>query len=321
MKIILSFAFLFFISPAYAANNMYGLFMVVKGDIKVTNLKNQTAPVKVGSKILPGETVVSGADSRAKIVMADRNVFNISPSTKFVISSYENDPKAGTKNVELSLLDGKVRSNVEQKYDGEKSKFLIKTPTAVAGVRGTQFLVSFDAATKLTQVVTLKGSVEFSTLSASGQASKAVTVKKGETTTAGSETQAPEAPKAMPKEELKQIDTESSAQTGGKVQEPVPVAGETPPTKTDKNLKSDRVREGAGDGLPKPPPSMIDKGDIGSGVTKGPLLDVPTAGPGPGLPNAPPVPKPPMNALPPPLPSNVPINNPKTKVKIIPVKQ
>ena len=84
---------------------MYGLFMVVKGDIKVTNSQNQTVAVKVGSKIMPGETVISGVDSRAKIVMSDRNVFNVSPSSKFQITGYENDAKTGTKNVQHNIID------------------------------------------------------------------------------------------------------------------------------------------------------------------------------------------------------------------------
>jgi hypothetical protein len=142
------------------ANEMYGMFMVVKGEISVLSAQNQKRPVKVGSKILSGETVVSGIDSRAKIVMSDRNIINISPETQLKIEQYKNDPKTGEKNVELNLIDGKVRNNVEQKYDGEKNKFIMKTATAVAGVRGTQFFVAFSSKTQITQVVTLKGQVQ-----------------------------------------------------------------------------------------------------------------------------------------------------------------
>ncbi|MBK7960428.1 MAG: FecR domain-containing protein [Bdellovibrionales bacterium] len=165
-----------------AAEPMYGLFMVVKGDIKVKNIQNQINPTKVGTKIFPGETVISGVDSRAKIVMSDRNVINVSPSSEMKIEKYESAGKEGPRNVELNLIDGKVRNNVEQKYDGEKSKFLMKTPTAVAGVRGTEFLTSFNKASQVTQVVTLRGSVTLSPATPVGSAPSkvSITVQKGE---------------------------------------------------------------------------------------------------------------------------------------------
>ncbi len=217
MKIkVLSLSILAFLLPFTAVSApQFGLFMVVKGDIKIESQGRPAAPVKVGSKIHPGDTVISGPDSRAKIVMADRNVINISPDTKMALEIYDSDQKSGTKNVQMNLLEGKVRNNVEQKYDGEKSKFLIKTPTAVAGVRGTQFLTSFDPRTRLTQIVTMKGAVALSPINAP-PGSQPVIVKKGEASSFTAGAAAPEPPRALPKEEMKKIDKESSSQAPSK---------------------------------------------------------------------------------------------------------
>lgn len=195
------------------AVDMHGVFMVVKGTVQVENLKKEIVPAKVGSKIYPGEKVITLVDSRAKIVMTDRNVMNISPETKLVIKTYVNDPNTGTKNVELELSEGKVRNNVEQKYDGEKSKFIIKTPTAVAGVRGTQFLTSFDVKTRVTNIVTFKGAVQVATIMPNGSVStKSIMIKKGETSSVKAGSDIPEAPKVLPKEEMKSMDKDSQAQ-------------------------------------------------------------------------------------------------------------
>lgn len=201
-------------SIAAAANDVYGIFMVVKGDVKISkaNSKDSVA-VKVGAKVLPGDWIISAADSRAKVVMSDRNVINISPDTKLELTKYEND--GVTKNVEMKLLQGKVRNNVEQKYDDDKNKFMIKTPTAVAGVRGTQFFTSFDPVTKVTSIVTIRGAVSFAALSVNGVPSTPVIVNKGESTSM-SVGNNPEAPKPLPKEELKKIDQESTASSGSK---------------------------------------------------------------------------------------------------------
>lgn len=218
------------------AEGMYGMFMVVKGDISVINAQNQKVAAKVGSKILPGETVVSGKDSRAKIVMSDRNVMNISPDTTLKIEKYTNDPKTGEKNVELNLIDGKARNNVEQKYDGEKSKFIMKTATAVAGVRGTQFFVAYNSKSQTTQVVTLKGQVTFAPVSVDGSVGKAVTVNKGESTSVAAGAVAPEPPKAMPKEELNKVDKESTAATNTPPKEQGPASA-------DGNKSSDQKKD------------------------------------------------------------------------------
>lgn len=209
MKYFIAITVLLFAATGLA-DDTYGLFMVVKGDVKVTLAKDKSeVPAKVGMKVNSGDSISAGADSRAKVVMSDKNVLNISPDSKIVIEKYENDGK-DKKNVELSVLYGKVRASVEQKYDGEKNKFNIKTPTAVAGVRGTDFLTSFNRETKVSQIVTFKGVVAVGQPGPGGSILNPVFVKKGETTSA-KEGQKPEAPKAMPKEELNSSNNESNA--------------------------------------------------------------------------------------------------------------
>lgn len=292
MPLVLLCVFLLSALPVSAAD-MYGVFMVVKGDIKVKNSKSESA-AKVGSKILPGETVISGADSRAKIVMSDRNVINVSPATTLQLTKYENDAKSGAKNVEMNLLEGKVRNNVEQTYDGDKSKFLIKTPTAVAGVRGTQFFTSFNPATQMTSIVTLKGSVTLASVGAGGQiVGQPVVINKGETSSA-SGGQAPEAPKAMPKEELKKVDADSQASTK---KDPPADAGAPKDTAAKDKSSGEKQREPAATGAPSATPTassgssgMIDKADVNPDIAK---TIKPPAGP-----SAPPAPKQPVIPVP-----------------------
>ncbi len=192
--------------------NQHGLFMVVKGDVKLISGTKAPFPAKVGTKVLVGDMVTTGADSRAKIVMVDRNVINVSPDSKMQIAKYSTDATTGAKNVEIKLDEGKIRNNVEQSYDGEKSKYILKTPTAVAGVRGTQFVTSFNSRTQKTEVVTMKGQVSFASMLNGKIVGKPVVVNKGETT-ASSPGAPPEKPKALPKNELKEIDKDSTAAT------------------------------------------------------------------------------------------------------------
>jgi hypothetical protein len=186
----------------------YGVFMVVKGQVHIESPK-ATTEAKVGSKISVGDTVVTEIDSRAKIVMSDRNIINISPNSKLKIEKYTNS--ANEKNVELNLIEGKVRNNVEQKYDNKNSKFQIRTATAVAGVRGTQFITSYDKKTRVTEVVTLRGEVRFQALVTTGnkENSEGVIIHKGEKSEVR-EGSAPAAPSRLPDKEIKVIDKDTN---------------------------------------------------------------------------------------------------------------
>ncbi len=265
--------YLVFLSIAARAD--YGMFMVVKGDVKVQNGNNQANAAKVGLKVAVGDTIISGADSRAKIVMSDRNVISISPSTQIKIEKYQT---GANRNVELSLSEGKVRNNVEQEYDGEKTKFLIKTPTAVAGVRGTQFVTSYDVKMKITDVVTLKGQVAFSNLTSSAT----VLVNKGEQSTMKKD-QAPDKPKIAAPEILKSIDHDfSDAKT--KSEDPKETNGKKDSSKNGKSIDpKEKSKDAFIDAKDRPTgPSAQD------GVVPPPDLHVPDQK---GVIQAPPTPK------------------------------
>ena len=166
----------------------------------------------IGLRVFPTDTIITGKDSRAKILMVDKNEINISPDSEIVLQKYVYDPSAGKKEVLLNVLSGKVRAKVEQKYNGTTAKFQVKTPSAVAGVRGTDFLTSFDSSTKQSSVVTFHGHVEFGQPGAGGTIQNPVMVDPGQTSTVAVGTAA-SAPVEMPKKELASMDKESNADT------------------------------------------------------------------------------------------------------------
>jgi hypothetical protein len=192
---------------AFAAD---GVFMVVKGTVTIESQGKASSAI-VGAKVAQGDKIISAADSRAKIVMSDKNILNISPDTTLVIEKYSNNPN--DKNVELKVEQGKVRATVEQKYDGEKSRFNIKTPSAVAGVRGTDFITSYSPSNRITRVVTFSGVVAVGQLGPRGSIVNPVFVRPGETTEAGPD-QAPEPPKPVPQDEVNLLDQQSKADVG-----------------------------------------------------------------------------------------------------------
>lgn len=199
------------------AEETYGLLMIVKGQVQIAKSKSQAVSAKVGSKVYPEDTITTGKDSRAKIVMSDRNIINVLPETKIRIDQYTNDAKE--KNVRLSLIEGKIRTNVEQKYDINENKFEIKTPSAVVGVRGTQFLTSYRKSTNITGVTTFRGEVIFRGLDArSEKLTEAVLVKRGETSE-NVDNKKPGSPVKMSPSELKRVEGETAVRKEEKDQQ------------------------------------------------------------------------------------------------------
>lgn len=203
------------------AQNVNGVLRVVKGDVQIKSAKTgQTAKARLGAQVFPKDVVITGKDARAKIVMVDNNEINVSPDSQIEIQHYEFDPAAGKKDVLLNVIYGKVRAKVEQKYDGKTTKFQVKTPAAVAGVRGTDFVTSFDRASGNSSVVTFHGAVEFGAPGPGGSIVNPVSVTPGTTSSMGNGGGGPTPPANVPKEQLAKMDGETKDNSSNKGREP-----------------------------------------------------------------------------------------------------
>lgn len=205
---------------AYAQQE-FGIFMTVKGTVFVESGGSKT-PAKVNAKVFPGSTIETGPGSRAKIQMSDRSLVHVSPDSKLKISTFTKE--GATQKVELGLNQGKIRNEVKGSY-GKENKFEVKTPTAVAGVRGTTFVVAHSLATNTTEVTTLQGVVEMTSLKNGAASGEPVLIKKDQKSSTSANTPV-EAPKAITPEEKKTIETETVvADDSGSSKAPVSTGG------------------------------------------------------------------------------------------------
>lgn len=205
---LLTFSFaLVFSTIAWSAD--CGQFRVVKGDVTYkAKDKPDYEKARINKQVCQGDSIKTGKDSRAKVVMADANEINVSPDSEMMLEVYDT-AQAGDKKVLLNVIYGKIRSNVKQKYkDDARSHYRVKTKSAVAGVRGTEFLTSFDMRTNETKVVTFEGEVNVGQM-VGGNLMAAVSVKAGQYTSNTPATN-PHAPKDVPPQELTKMDSESS---------------------------------------------------------------------------------------------------------------
>jgi len=105
------------------------------GTVKVMRLF-RTLNLKTGMELKGKDMIITGDDGTALIKLKDESTLNLGADTRFKLSSLKGEGKADRK-VELDLIQGAGVFNVTP-LKGEES-FSIRTPSAVAGVRGTRF--------------------------------------------------------------------------------------------------------------------------------------------------------------------------------------
>lgn len=168
MKIRISGILLLFISALFIlipltdsfAAKVVGRALAVQGDVKVTRAENpgETSQVRVRSRLYEKDVIETGADSKVKILFNDESVMSISENASVEVVMQEKDESTKTNKSVYRLVKGKLRVLVG-KISGETSEYEVKTPTALAAVRGTQFFVWVETPQK-TKIFVIDGEVE-----------------------------------------------------------------------------------------------------------------------------------------------------------------
>lgn len=157
-KLGFSFIIIFLLAlNANAGGAIAGKVTILKGQVYIKRGAVKIM-VKKDDTVLESDIIEAEAGT-ARITMIDSNLVDIYPRTKVEIAKYVYKPNQDQKDVELKVDFGKIKSTVKQKYDGAKNKFQVKTPSAVAGVRGTIFTTEYDAVKRVSRVITIEGLV------------------------------------------------------------------------------------------------------------------------------------------------------------------
>ncbi|HOP30596.1 MAG TPA: FecR domain-containing protein [Spirochaetota bacterium] len=118
------------------ANN--GIINFMTGDVTATT-DGKTIKVNVGDAVTQGMVIKTGAKSVVDIYF-NSSVIRILEKSSVVMKELVKDLQSNKELSEFYVENGKLFSKVSRKLvEGEK--FSVTSPTAVAGVRGTEFLV------------------------------------------------------------------------------------------------------------------------------------------------------------------------------------
>lgn len=199
-KLQLSFLLIFFLTiNVFAGGTIAGKITIIKGKVFFER-GGQKIQVKKDDTVLESD-VIEAESGTARITMIDSNLVDVYPKSKLVISKYVYKPNKDEKEVELKVDFGKIKSTVIQKYDGAKNKFQIKTPSAVAGVRGTVFTAEYDKLKKISKVVTIEGLVAVAKIAEGDRPSAPVFVRPNQVVKVDIEQSKAEQPRDLTSEE------------------------------------------------------------------------------------------------------------------------
>jgi len=120
-----------------------GQIKVAKGTVHVER-DGQRVPAAVGMPIRQSDTVVTGADGSAGITFSDNSLLSAGPNSVLVVDRYAFDRTTHVGHFDASLKKGTLAVVSGKLVKQTPGAMRVRTPAAIMGVRGTDFVVQVD---------------------------------------------------------------------------------------------------------------------------------------------------------------------------------
>ena len=126
--------------PAPAAANDVGVVKVSKGDVSVERAGRRIL-AQVGTRISEGDVVATGLDGSVGITFQDNTLLSMGPGSSLVIEKFAFDSTTHKGVFDTSLRRGTLAAVSGKIAKQSPDAMKVRTPAAVLGVRGTEFVV------------------------------------------------------------------------------------------------------------------------------------------------------------------------------------
>ena len=129
-----------------------GKVIARNGTIVATYPDGSQSTLNVGSRIIEGMVLNTGANSFLTIGLPDHSRISIPSNSQARVSLLRKTLYTASPRVEISLEKGRVTSRVSP-LQINKGSYKVRTPVSVAGVRGTEFRVRLNNGDAATEVI------------------------------------------------------------------------------------------------------------------------------------------------------------------------
>lgn len=126
-------------SPAMAQDTA-GTVKSVRGPVRIVSAGSER-PAAAGDALNAGERVVTGPEAAAGLSLADGTLLAVGPRSSLNLQKFGYDPTTRDGSIALELLEGSMRMVSGLIAKASARAVQVITPTAVVGIRGTDFVV------------------------------------------------------------------------------------------------------------------------------------------------------------------------------------
>lgn len=127
-------------SFTYAQADAVGRLTLVEGRVDLLKGGQLPAtPAKVDDGVQPGDVLRTKSLSKAQVTFIDNSTLAIAPESRVAIEAYMFDSAQNKRHAVLQLFQGLAHAVVSKVYKSAEPDFVVKTHTAIMGIRGTEF--------------------------------------------------------------------------------------------------------------------------------------------------------------------------------------
>ena len=126
-----------------AAHADVGQIKVATGQVSVDR-KGQSMPGRVGLVLEAEDVLRTGADGSVGVTMRDNSLLSAGPNSILSLERFEYDPTTSDGRFDARLRRGTLAVVSGRIAKKSPQAMTVRTPSAVLGVRGTEFVVSVD---------------------------------------------------------------------------------------------------------------------------------------------------------------------------------
>jgi len=120
-----------------------GQIKVSKGQVSIER-EGRALPAAVGTRVQTADVVRTGADGSVGITMDDDSLLSAGPNSVLSLDRYAFDHTTSKGRFDASLNRGTLAVISGRIAKQAPDAMTVRTPTAVLGVRGTEFVVSVN---------------------------------------------------------------------------------------------------------------------------------------------------------------------------------
>jgi hypothetical protein len=117
-----------------------GTVKIARGQVSIER-GGASLPAGVGARLQAADVVATGSDGAVGITMNDDTLLSAGANSRVSLDRYAHDPSTNQGRLDVSLNRGTIAVISGRIANQSTDAMTVRTPTAILGVRGTEFAV------------------------------------------------------------------------------------------------------------------------------------------------------------------------------------